>query len=290
MAHQTPSTPDSKPDRTFRSIVLATITDSTPAQRVLAFGFVPIILLFIGALPVHQQQQWALNLNDPRMLQLYLSNFVHGDIPHLANNILSYLVLMMFTFPLAVSVGKQRTLGIVSVLLLTVLPILVSVYSITMLGNTSVETVVGFSGVVAGYAGALPFFIAHHMNEKVADIGVELTGVGLMGLELGAVLWVVGLHSWSVVLLTVLSVIGLGLASYDRQVVTKVGREYEVHLVVYTLILFITVPFTLFVGVGAGTNVYGHLIGLIGGFLCTLSVVMGQTVLSQVRTEFCSDS
>jgi membrane associated rhomboid family serine protease len=130
MAHQTPPTPDSNPGRVFRSIVTATITGSTPAQRALAFGFIPTILLFIGALPLHQQQQWVLNLNDPTVVQLYLSNFVHGDIPHLANNILSYLLLMLFIFPLAVSAGKQRILRIVSILFLTILPLLVSVYSI----------------------------------------------------------------------------------------------------------------------------------------------------------------
>lgn len=272
MAHQTPPTPDTSPGHVFRSIIAATITDSTPAQRALAFGFVPTILLFIGALPLHQQQLWALNLNDPTAVQLYLSNFVHGDIPHLANNILSYLLLMLFIFPLAVSAGKQRALAIVSVLFLTVLPILVSSYSIATLGGTNAETVVGFSGVIAGYAGALPFFIAYHVNEKVADIGVEIAGTGLMGLELGAVLWFAGLRSWSVVILSVLGVIGLGFAGYDRQVVAKIGREYEVHLVVYALILFAAVPFTLFVGVSAGTNVYGHLIGLTGGFLLTLSI------------------
>lgn len=282
MAHQTPPTPDSNPDHVFRSIVTATITDSTPAQRVLAFGFIPAILLFIGALPLHQQQQWILNLNDPRVLQIYLSNFVHGDIPHLANNILSYILLMLFIFPLAVSAGKQRTLGIVSILFLTVLPVLVSVYSIVTLGDTSAETVVGFSGVVAGYSGALPFFIAYHVNEKIADIGVEITGVGLIGVELGAVLWFAGLRSWSVVILSVLGVVGLGFAGYNRRIVTKIGRKYEVHLVVYGLILFAAVPFTLFVGVGAGTNVYGHFIGLTGGFLLTLSVVLTQTIAAQI--------
>ncbi|MFC7173949.1 rhomboid family intramembrane serine protease [Haloplanus litoreus] len=110
------------------------------------------------------------------MVQLYLSNFVHGDIPHLANNILSYLLLMLFIFPLAVSAGKQRILRIVSILFLTILPLLVSVYSIATLGDMGAETVVGFSGVIAGYAGALPFFIAYHVNEKVADIGVEIAG------------------------------------------------------------------------------------------------------------------
>ncbi len=284
MAHQTPPTPDSNPGRVFRSIVTATITGSTPAQRALAFGFIPTILLFIGALPLHQQQQWVLNLNDPTVVQLYLSNFVHGDIPHLANNILSYLLLMLFIFPLAVSAGKQRILRIVSILFLTILPLLVSVYSIATLGDMGAETVVGFSGVIAGYAGALPFFIAYHVNEKVADIGVEIAGTSLMGLELGAVLWLAGLRRWSIVLLAVLSVVGLGFAGYDRQVVAKIGREYEVHLVVYALILFAAVPVTLFVGVGAGTNVYGHLIGLIGGFLLMLGVLLTRRVAIQIVT------
>ncbi|QCC47666.1 rhomboid family intramembrane serine protease [Halobellus limi] len=284
MAHQTPPTPDSNPGRVFRSIVTATITGSTPAQRALAFGFIPTILLFVGALPLHQQQQWVLNLNDPTVVQLYLSNFVHGDIPHLANNILSYLLLMLFIFPLAVSAGKQRILRIVSILFLTILPLLVSVYSIATLGDMGAETVVGFSGVIAGYAGALPFFIAYHVNEKVADIGVEIAGTSLMGLELGAVLWLAGLRRWSVVLLAVLSVVGLGFAGYDRQVVAKIGREYEVHLVVYALILFAAVPVTLFVGVDAGTNVYGHLIGLIGGFLLMLGVLLTRRVAIQIIT------
>jgi membrane associated rhomboid family serine protease len=80
----------------------------------------------------------------------------------------------------------------------------------------------------------------------------------------------------------VLSVVGLGFTGYDRQVVAKVGREYEVHLVVYALIPFAVVPITLFVGVGAGTNVYGHLIGLIGGFLLTLGVVLSKKIASQI--------
>jgi membrane associated rhomboid family serine protease len=284
MAHQIPPTPDSNPNRVFRSIVVATITDSTPVQRALAFGFIPTLLLFIGALPLHQQQQWVLNLNDPTIVQLYLSNFVHGDIPHLANNILSYLLVMLFIFPLAVSAGKQRILGIVSILFLTVLPLLVSVYSIVTLGDTGARTVVGFSGVIAGYAGAMPFFIAYHVNEKVADIGVEIAGTSLIGLELGTVLWLAGLRRWSIILLTVISVVGLGFAGYDRQVVAKIGREYEFHLIVYALILFAAVPVTLFVGVDAGTNVYGHLIGFIGGFLLMLGVLLTRRVAIQIIT------
>lgn len=274
MAHQNPSAPDSNPVREIRSIVAATIEGSTPVQRALAFGAIPLLLLTVGLLPLNQQQAWALRVSDPTVAQLYLSNFVHGDIPHLANNIVSYLLMMLFLFPLAVSAGKQRILAAVSVLFVTALPIMVSLYSVATLAGTSAETVVGASGIIAGYAGSLPFFIAYHAKEKVVDVQVAVVGVCLMGIELGAALLFAGIRRWSVFLLPILGVIGLVLAIRSRLLNSDVGREYEKHLLVYGLVVFASVPVTLLVSVDGGTNVYGHIGGLIGGFLLTLTIVL----------------
>lgn len=103
-----------------------------------------------------------------------------------------------------------------------------------------------------------------------------------MGLELGAVLWFAGLRSRSVALLFGLGAVGLGLAVRDRHLIADIGREYDVHLLVYALIFFAALPVTLLVTVDAGTNVYGHLVGLATGFLLTLTVISGRTAVALV--------
>lgn len=268
----------------FRSIATATYERSTPTQRVLAFWFVPVVLLFVGGLPEQTQSQWVLLLNDPTVTDLYLSNFVHADVRHLSSNVLSFLLVMCVLFPLAALTRHLRTLGVLSVLMLTLLPVVVSLYSITTLSGTVAETVVGFSGIAAGFAGILPVFIALLVQNRVRDINVLAGTAGLMGLELSVVLWLAGIRRPSLLVLGGLSVVGMSFAGRAGDKGSRGARGYELQLLVAAAIVFAAVPVTLIVNVDAGTNVYGHLIGLTGGFFLSMALLVIQPAVSCVAS------
>jgi hypothetical protein len=272
MSHRDPHAADTNPLHELRSIATATIECSTPTQRVLAFGLIPVILLIVGSLPLSQQSEWALQINNPTLAQLYLSNFVHSDIPHLSNNIVGFLLTMGILFPLATLTKRQWVLATLSVLVLTVGPFVVSLYTVDVLAGTEAETVVGFSGVNSAFVGMLPLFIALFVNDKIRTIGITIGATGLMGLELGVVLWIAGLHRWSVFLLAIAGSVALILAVHGHSGEGYVPRKYEIHQLVIAVILFIALPVTLIVNVDPGTNVYGHIIGLAGGFLLSVGL------------------
>lgn len=280
MSHRDSHSADSNPLHELRSIATATIECSTPAQRAIAFGLVPVVLLTVGSVPLSQQSEWALRINDPTLAQLYLSNFVHGDIPHLSGNVVSFLLTMGVLFPLAAITRRHHILATLSVLVFTVVPFVVSLYSIYALAGTEAETVVGFSGVNSAFVGMLPLFIVFFVNDKVRKIGITIGAIGFMGLEMGVVLWIAGLHRRSVLLLVITSVVALILAARGDRGGRYAPRGYELHLLVIAVILFATLPFTLIVNVDPGTNVYGHLIGFAGGFLLSVGVNTLRTVIS----------
>lgn len=270
----------------FRSIATATRERSTPAQRVLAFWFVPLVLLLVAGLPEQTQSQWVLVLNDPAPVDLYLSNLVHADVQHLSNNVLSFLLLMCVLFPLAALTRHLRTLCVLSALLLTLLPVVVSVYTITALNGTGAETVAGFSGIAAGFAGILPVFIAIFVRSRVREASVFPGTAGLMGLELSVVLWLAGIRRPSLLVLGGLSVVAMLVAGRAGDDEGRSARGYELQLLVAAAIVFAAVPVPLIVNVGAGTNVYGHLVGFAGGFFLSMGLLAVQPVVSGVDSLY----
>ncbi|WP_435349012.1 hypothetical protein [Haloarchaeobius sp. HRN-SO-5] len=252
----------------LRQISVEVSKKSGPAERIFAFWSIPITLLIFGILPPGLHEHLRLQLDDPTVLSIFFSNFIHASINHLANNILSFLVVMLVLFPLAVLAEKTDTLFAVSIAFLILVPFIVSVYTIIALAGTAAETAVGFSGVVAAFAGSLSIFIGLFAKRAVSDkIQSSTLAAGLMGTELAIILLLAGLNGVSLWFLFLVSV---GAIIFVGRSISTESTDVEFHhlaLLFYSVIVFAGVPVFLIVKVSAGTNVYGHLAGLISGFV-----------------------
>ncbi len=259
-------------------ILRETVAASTPGQRALAFGALPVAVLLAGALPAAVQQDLLLHVADPSPAQLYLASFVHTGVGHLSHNVLSYLATMVVLFPLAVLAGRHRHLAWTGVLVVAVVPVVVSlsvlhvsepVVATVSFGSGTVRepTTGGLSGVIAALVGAIPVFVAAYVRERmVPGVGVLTGATGLLATTLGYFLTVSG------------NLPAVGLATAAVGVALLVGPplvrgaswesadEHDVWLVFLGLLLLV---------LGVGTGVFhpgehasapAHFSGLMSGF------------------------
>lgn len=242
---------------------------TTCVERVIAFAAIPITLLLISVLPPQMKSSMVLHLESPTIWQAYLTNFIHAGFHHLMNNVVSYLFIMMVLLPLSVLADWKRELLYASLFFLIGVPFLVSYYSISTLAETPVETVVGFSGVGAAFLGFIPVALFAYLHNEVSQTIRLNQSLCLVALELALVLYSWSSLSVSSVLLFVLGTLGVGLLYWQTrgEWSTVLEDNAKIFLVVVTVLVFFSVPFQILVDVDAGTNVYGHFIGFVAGFL-----------------------
>lgn len=240
---------------------------ATYTDLILAFGGVPFLLVIVGALPEQIRNAWILEIADPTIATLYLTNFVHLSIQHLSSNILGYLTVMLGLFPLAVLADQKRELIWSSLVFLTIGPFIISFVSIETLRGTPKRVVLGFSGINAAYAGLLPLFIGRYLKQKVCgQIYPSAFAAGSLGVELSIVLPVAGVHNKLTYLLALLGVVGLGPGLYSMWQSPVSRNPHRLSLAGYTTVIFVAVPVALFVTIQPNTPLYGHLAGLLTGF------------------------
>jgi membrane associated rhomboid family serine protease len=278
---------DQSPGLDLVRIGRETLARTDPWQRAVAFGAVPVLILAIGTLPPSLQASLALAIDSPAVQQLLLSNYVHGSVPHLSNNVLSYLVVMTVLFPLAALSGRLRELGIAGIVFCTLGAVLISLYSIETLDGTTVESTLGFSGVAAAFLGVLPVFIGFYLRDNISStVRPLLLAVSLFGLELGVLLLVVGVLPRSNLALVALGLIGSGLVV---RAILRSETSAPFHhrtLVVYALLVFTVAPVGLFIRIDSGVNVYAHLGGFVSGwFLPVVALAVGEVRRLQNSTS-----
>lgn len=94
------------------------------------FVVIPLVILLIPILGLSEIFQ--LDLCHPTLLLLYTNNFVHKTLPHLANNLIGYLIFMMGIFFLEKEKLRFRNMMI---FLFFILPFLGSALYIGFLGK-----------------------------------------------------------------------------------------------------------------------------------------------------------
>jgi hypothetical protein len=239
-------------------------------ERIIVFVAIPFILVSIAAFPRHIRESWTLYINSPTLVDAYLTNFVHGSVVHLGNNLLAYLFLMTVLLPLAVFAEWKQELYITMLVFLTVVPLVVSYYSVWALRGTGLETTIGFSGVVAAFLGLHPVLLFAFFKQTVSsNIRIHYS-LALVAPELAVIF-----YSWSgmsiwVISLALLGILGLGLVlSASRgNWGPLLSSQTNLLLALTTLFIFSVVSYRILVGVGPNVNVSGHFIGFVSGFIC----------------------
>jgi hypothetical protein len=198
-----------------------------------------------------------------------LTNFVHGGVVHLSSNLISYVFLMGVLLPLAVFADWKRELYITSIFFIAVVPLVVSYYSLWALRGTDVETILGFSGVVAAFLGLLPILLFAFFQRAVSSNIRLHHALALVALELAVIFFSLSGPSGSVISLSILGTLGLGLVWWDTRGEwgPLLSSNANLILVFTTILVFTWVSYSMLVNTGPSVNVYGHLIGFVSGFM-----------------------
>ncbi|MFC7231885.1 hypothetical protein ACFQMM_11565 [Saliphagus sp. GCM10025308] len=176
---------------------------------------------------------------------------------------------MAILLPLAIFADWKRELYITIFFYITVVPFVVSYYSVWTLHGTGVETTVGFSGVVVAFLGLFPILLfAFFQREVSPSIRIHYS-LALVALELAVILFSWSGVSISVIALVILGTLGLGVMLWDTRGDwgALVSSSTNLFLVLITTFTFIFMSYRILVNVGPHVNVYAHFIGYVSGFM-----------------------
>jgi membrane associated rhomboid family serine protease len=161
----------------------------------------------------------------------------------------------------------RRSLFAVTMVFVVVVPGIVSGYTLWLVSESGVNTVVGFSGVNAALLGYIPVLLFRFFHETVnAEIRPH------HALAVVAVVLAVIFSTWSgvrgsTILLGGLGVVGVCLTwwlgrSEWRTITTSAPHSM---LVWSATIVFLGGSYGMFVNTSPSTNIYGHLSGFVAG-------------------------
>jgi putative flippase GtrA len=262
-------------ERGFRSRLRA----ETRLPDVLAVLGVPVVLLFVFALPAGTRESLAFSAGSPTVPTAYTAHFVHLDPGHLWGNLAVYVLVVPGSYLLAALGGRRRIFFVPFVAVLLSFPF---VFSALHLALDSPGRIVGFSGLNMAFVGMLPLFLTVYLSHLEGDVRLDhapalfFAGVALIafrvvpsgqartGLALGAVLAALA-HA-------VFAYRGLRSGAVGE----LVDRSGEFELVTGATVVFFLAVYLAFPSdptwSGGGVDVYTHFLGYVVGFVVTYVV------------------
>ncbi|PSP20807.1 hypothetical protein BRC61_06795 [Halobacteriales archaeon QH_10_65_19] len=144
---------------------LADVSRETRVLDALLLAAVPVVLVGVAQLPAGTREQFVFERESPTVLTAYTSYFVHLDSGHLLGNLAVYLVVAPVAYLLAALSGRRQLFWSMWVTLLTAFPFALSV---TQLSFPAQRTVLGFSGINAGFVGLLSFLLVGYAGATLA--------------------------------------------------------------------------------------------------------------------------
>jgi archaellum component FlaC len=243
---------------------------------VAALAVVPAVLFGVFRLPAGLRRAYAFTYTDPSVLSAFTANYVHITVPHLASNLVGYVLLAGVGYLVALANGNRRRFVAALVVVLTVLPAPLSYLNLAF---PRAGTGLGFSGLNMAIFGYLAVEFSEYLGEYFTEeFGVEdapLFFFAVMAFvaaphadqTAGLAIAVAAVAIAAVYLVGLLrtvrpSLSGLG-ASLQLQGYFELSAVAAVALVVYVPAAFPQDPFT-----SSGiVNVYIHLLGFCIGFI-----------------------
>ncbi|MCX8199929.1 MAG: hypothetical protein N3G76_00490 [Candidatus Micrarchaeota archaeon] len=256
------------------------LDDWSAKEKVLLFAGIPLVLCLAYLLPEGLKEAYfILDTHSPSVPSLFLSNYTHSALPHLAVNILFYLITVFLILKL--EAGKPRFYTTL-VFLLVVAPFLISIFTVMFFPARYVQ---GFSGIVAGLMGYFVYVVYRHVKETW-KLSADISFVCLL-FCVNALVALLGYHVHEYIILTLLIVLA-ALAYLNRGVLSGIAhillQKYagcrattcsfilEYLTFVFALILLFSLPALIqLTASDAGiSNVIGHYAGYTAGFLFPL--------------------
>lgn len=248
----------------------------------------PVLYLLVFLAPSEMRYTLSLSHTAPTFYSLYTSHFVHFTEPHLIANVIGYLTATTVGYLLAYTAGTRRRYRTALSIIITVLPVVLSVLNI-IFPRPSIGY--GASGVVMGAVGLVPVFVfvyLHHQPRtggSVEDAPV-LFFCGFAVIGMSAPIGWLGIGISIAALLSAVLYI-LDIRALGALTALPPGH---VELLVAGVILGVGYPAVAFPSdprVQGGTvNLYIHVLGYVFGFIpAYLTPSVGSDVLIKISRD-----
>lgn len=135
---------------------------------VVAVALVPTVLVAVFLLPVATRREFALLYTEPTLPTLYTAHFVHLAFPHLAANLLVYLLVVPFSVAVSVWSGRRRRFYVVALVVLGIFPVVLSGLNVLF---PRPRLGMGFSGLNLAFVGYLPHVLADQFEAERPEWG-----------------------------------------------------------------------------------------------------------------------
>ena len=126
-------------------------------------AYVPIVLGVVFLLPLELRRELALLYTQPSIRTMYASHFVHLSHPHLAANLIVYLLVVPFSAAVSVWSGRRRRFYLVAFTILLVFPLALSGLNVLF---PRPRIGMGFSGMNMAFVGYLPHVLSDRFEAE----------------------------------------------------------------------------------------------------------------------------
>jgi hypothetical protein len=253
-------------------------------EDAVAIALVPLFLGAMFTLPAGTKSSLALSYDDPTVVSVYASHFVHFDLTHLLGNIVGYVLVVPTAYVLSLAAGRRRQFFVVFVAFIIGLPVALSALNLIF---TRPRVGLGFSGILMAFVGYLPVGLLGVVGRRFHLPVGRLRSQWLFFLGLAVISLVSGPapYGWAIAgaaglagVLFLIPVIEDWDDSHHRRLRTAIGQSGHLEVLLVGLLVFVGYLLVAFPGGttsdGAIVNVYSHLLGYSLGYVTTYLTVL----------------
>lgn len=250
------------------------ISDQIRVSDISLLLTVPLVLLAVYLLPMSMRQSLLLEFDNPSIIQLWSSSYVHDGYTHLITNVAMYGLCVLPSYLFLILANERQLFRYIFLLFLFIAPPVIALVLIIRLpGGTGA----GFSGVAAAFVGLIPVSIVMFIRKRVSSAVYPSGGVvfflvvlAVVGATYSGVPAAVGLLVLSGLLL-LRQVHLIGQEEVQRLVSELPLMKGYFMLMVAAMTLFLVSPIFLFpeavVQNDRTVSAFGHYVGLCFGYL-----------------------
>lgn len=265
-----------------RSGFFATIRRRAKIVDVALILAVPVLLVGLFAVSPSTKMALALAYQDPTLLTVFASHFVHMDLPHLLANLGAYMEVVPLVYVLSLLSGHRRRFLVAFGAFVLAFPFVLSGLNL-LIPRPSIGY--GFSGIATAFVGLLAVTLGEYASEHFGEAFEGTLSPGLFAFAAGIIAIRVAPSVETNLVILGLGVIGALLvlgpvreSSIDsllgtiRRVPTK-QRHFD--LAALGVLIVLLFPFVAVPGApvleGTVPNVYTHTLGFCLGYLVPYS-------------------
>ena len=130
------------------------------------FILIPLLIVILFLFPDALKNSLILHPENPTILSIFFSNYIHKSLTHFSNNMLSYLVIIVpiFIFNLLINRGRfYKAMLLIFILLPIISSVLIIILFFILYGFKG--DFFGFSAVVASLFGFLPYSLLSFLRD-----------------------------------------------------------------------------------------------------------------------------